>query len=390
MKLLELFEHLNEAKVIRTPTFNIWKNPTRTDVISLLDRYHVLRGSIDTEGNTYVWNARNGIHYMVRDRYLRDYDFANDIFLFDEKGKEQAINSAWIDYDKDMNGFYLSVFPNASGEDKMKVQLHEAKVFKFPNDLTVWQNPTRNEIIELLKRFHAMRGLVDDKGNVYVWNAFDAVHDNVLSYVPNESNYLFIYDEQGKSIAKEESWLDEDVFILDYNGFHISYYNNPVYSTDMKVNLQENVNTLKQSLQMMVNVRKQMPLNDQFKYCCIEDFVLQHGREWKAQPLPQGIPKGPQKECFRNAILLAWDRGYTYAEGYILFHIPILHAWCIDEDGMVIDNTLDSPETHPYFGVAFDTDWASKETLKRGKAGLLDDYDRRFPILTGKIKPKFA
>ena len=149
------------------------------------------------------------------------------------------------------------------------------------------------------------------------------------------------------------------------------------------------IQQIKDYLDMVARMHKTSPNRNDLKYSSVEDFVLQHGREWISAPLPEDIERQPLKQCFRNAIMLAVERNYRYVEGYAFFHIPIYHAWCLDENDKVVDPTWDNPETHAYFGVAFNTDWAMKQMLQRGKCGILDDMDRKFPILRGKIKPKF-
>jgi hypothetical protein len=37
-------------------------------------------------------------------------------------------------------------------------------------------------------------------------------------------------------------------------------------------------------LQMMTDLRKGMHIPEDYKYCCMEEFVLQHGQVWVPQP----------------------------------------------------------------------------------------------------------
>lgn len=76
----------------------------------------------------------------------------------------------------------------------------------------------------------------------------------------------------------------------------------------------------------------------------------------KGQVFPQVVPVeglGPLGDCYRNAWELSLD-GLHYVEGYAMLGsigFPIEHAWCVDDDGRVYDNTW--PAGHDYFGMAF-------------------------------------
>lgn len=106
-------------------------------------------------------------------------------------------------------------------------------------------------------------------------------------------------------------------------------------------------------------------------------IVLEHGRSYKAQPLPEGIERAKPRECFANALSLALGTGWDYVEGYGMrpsIGWPIHHAWCADEDGRVIDPTWDNPEEASYYGIAFDVD----HVIGLGYTGLaLEDFARR-------------
>ena len=122
-----------------------------------------------------------------------------------------------------------------------------------------------------------------------------------------------------------------------------------------------------------------------FVYSCIEDFVLKNGRHMGDRSERSALYKnGRIKECYRNALFLAHDhRDLIYCEGYALGAIlPVLHAWCVDNKGNVIDPTWNDGKD--YFGVMFSTRFAVKHTLARGCYGLIDDWKNHFPLLRGK------
>src|SRR5688500_4268594 len=67
------------------------------------------------------------------------------------------------------------------------------------------------------------------------------------------------------------------------------------------------------------------------------------GRAWTPQPLPAGTPAGPKRQCYQNAgTLVVESPDLTYVEGYAQPPglPPVHHAWCVDAEGRVIDNTF--------------------------------------------------
>ena len=91
------------------------------------------------------------------------------------------------------------------------------------------------------------------------------------------------------------------------------------------------------------------------------DYLENNGQRWTAAPLPPGVPRGKPGNCYANATRLMMDNpyAYRYVEGLAYPEtlpdaIGVLHAWVVDEDGTVIDNTWDNPEKAKYFGVEYD------------------------------------
>lgn len=92
----------------------------------------------------------------------------------------------------------------------------------------------------------------------------------------------------------------------------------------------------------------------------VEVFLLEYGQEFEENPRPDWVPQMTPKMCFANCFTLVMenrDRGLAYCEGYTLssdLPLPIHHAWCVEEDGTLIEPTIrDKPEgeTITYFGV---------------------------------------
>jgi hypothetical protein len=102
-------------------------------------------------------------------------------------------------------------------------------------------------------------------------------------------------------------------------------------------------------------------------------LILSLGRQWTAQERPADVHLGPQRQCFQNAGLLALERDdLTYVEGYAypagLF--PVNHAWCVDAQGRVIDNTLRQPEATDYYGVPISRSTQQTRVQESGYWGL--------------------
>jgi hypothetical protein len=116
-------------------------------------------------------------------------------------------------------------------------------------------------------------------------------------------------------------------------------------------------------------------------------FMLTAGREYPFTPGSFAGARGTPKECYSNAAHLAiWNSRLTYVEGLVHTIMPIEHAWCIDEDGTVVDPTLDLTgrvgEIHAYWGVPFRTDYLKRALRANGVYGLLDIF------YSGKSAPK--
>ena len=115
------------------------------------------------------------------------------------------------------------------------------------------------------------------------------------------------------------------------------------------------------------------------------EFLLEYGWLYLSAPLPTGIRAGRPNECFNNAFRLAMDgHSLTYCEGLVLApkgQSAIPHAWVSDGNGRAIDNTL--VVTAPaYFGVPFKTGFLNDYHLAPAAiVGLLDDYEKDWPIL---------
>jgi len=94
------------------------------------------------------------------------------------------------------------------------------------------------------------------------------------------------------------------------------------------------------------------------------DLVLKRGRFFQAQPFPKGYRRGKAQDCYGNSSKLAMFKlGLTYCEGTVLCQFGTLvdHAWCVTDDGKVIDVTLKNTGLS-YFGVPFTLEELEKVT----------------------------
>lgn len=108
----------------------------------------------------------------------------------------------------------------------------------------------------------------------------------------------------------------------------------------------------------------------------MQRFVVRQGViSQPLEKLPKSVKKAKKGECFTNAYNLALYSGYQYVEGYATsadFGILIHHAWVLDKDGRVVDNTWDRPAACQYMGVKISNEDLEAETSKNGVYGVLD------------------
>ena len=110
-------------------------------------------------------------------------------------------------------------------------------------------------------------------------------------------------------------------------------------------------------------------------------YLEKHGQEYTAAPKPKGIKKGVMKQCYMNATKLAISkRELTYVEGLAytpkLGPMAVAHAWVVDKEGKVIDNTWDEPETCQYFGVPVPTSRLEMWMVKTKVYGIFGGADK--------------
>ncbi|HEY6965860.1 MAG TPA: hypothetical protein VI229_00200 [Burkholderiales bacterium] len=103
-------------------------------------------------------------------------------------------------------------------------------------------------------------------------------------------------------------------------------------------------------------------------------FVLKHGRLWTPAPRPAGMRKQRNGTCFKSAYEAAErDSALTYVEGYGMSVIPVLHAWCVDQEGRVVDPVWTNPETRAYYGIPLTLEFLHRTMMRTRVYGVLDD-----------------
>ena len=115
-------------------------------------------------------------------------------------------------------------------------------------------------------------------------------------------------------------------------------------------------------------------------------FMLENSRDYTIGPDSFAGPRDPPRACFMNAARLAFKTpALTYVEGKVSCHlIPIDHAWCVDQSGIVVDPTLTPTlDLSGYFGVPLKTEYVRRAVIKNRRWGLLDIMSARktLPLL---------
>ncbi|WP_254511386.1 hypothetical protein [Anatilimnocola floriformis] len=119
----------------------------------------------------------------------------------------------------------------------------------------------------------------------------------------------------------------------------------------------------------------------------VDPFLRRYGRRYLPQDLPTKYAGGKFGVCYANSYRLASEHAVTYVEGYAISTrtaSPHLHAWCVDEKGLVLDPTWRSGTF--YFGIPFRLEFLKKaiaERTERGDCyyGWLDDWRPGWPLI---------
>lgn len=141
--------------------------------------------------------------------------------------------------------------------------------------------------------------------------------------------------------------------------------------------------SLAEQVKMDAETIKNLRLNSKFNYCCPQHLVAEFGIEFK-EVLDYRRGEGPPKQCFSNTFKACLaDESLIYCEGYAtspqVGGIPIHHAWCVNEQGQVIDLTTNLED---YFGIPFTHKAMLDHGLYDGECwSLIDNWKAGWPIL---------
>lgn len=113
--------------------------------------------------------------------------------------------------------------------------------------------------------------------------------------------------------------------------------------------------------------------------------IADYGREFLlgGHLRPEGIRKMRDRECYRNATLVALEHPqFIYCEGLAsipCIGLPVEHAWVVTEEGVVIDPTWKDLGLS-YFGIPFDLDYISRAAAESGYYGVINTHTwNQFP-----------
>lgn len=116
-------------------------------------------------------------------------------------------------------------------------------------------------------------------------------------------------------------------------------------------------------------------------------FILDNGFTFNASALPNEYEHRTQKECFKNCThLMIEDSSLIYCEGFAHNIIPVHHAWCVDQDGNVVDPTWKEPENCIYHGVPFKYDFVMEAADKAQSYGIFENFHLKWNMKDPKEK----
>ncbi len=112
-----------------------------------------------------------------------------------------------------------------------------------------------------------------------------------------------------------------------------------------------------------------------------ERYVLDNGKLFPNVEVSQD--RGKLGECYTNAYYAAEDNDWRYVEGYATSVIPMMHAWCVDDEGVVMEVTWETAGDE-YMGVVMNMTDVAKAMVTTGVWGVMaNDYLNEFKLLEG-------
>lgn len=108
------------------------------------------------------------------------------------------------------------------------------------------------------------------------------------------------------------------------------------------------------------------------EYSSPEEIVLREGHRFNGER-DRTVRAMRPRHCFNNAYSLAINTpGLYYCEGWALSIIPVQHAWCCDEQGVIYDPTWINVavESDRYLGCIFSHQFIAQAALSAGAPGI--------------------
>ena len=127
------------------------------------------------------------------------------------------------------------------------------------------------------------------------------------------------------------------------------------------------------------------PIFEKDRLVTMRPLLDAHGKEFRSHGVEfeYSTPHALPGRCFHNAMQLAQQHELTYCEGLMVMCSHdyglnfMAHAWCITEDGRVMDPTCHQVQYQnhlSYTGIAFKLSYALAWHSKYGFHGMLDGH----------------
>lgn len=236
---------LNERLVKITDDLRVHEKPSLAEIKTLLSKSkrNLLRGiavrHIGTEQWTiYFWDGYDMDHntflHVATKSGLRITD---DIGIFISTDEETAFYSGvgLVGHMK-LDDLYASYYPDSYSSKQILMQkfprifgnaLVEAwdRTIKPPYanglEVDIFKNPDRAEYAKLIREHKQLRGILDDQGNLLVWDAYLATHGDIDVFYDSVGAYLYL--------TPDRLWFN------DMNFYHSGLKDGPLYSKTVRI-----------------------------------------------------------------------------------------------------------------------------------------------------------
>ncbi|MFF8847958.1 hypothetical protein ACF08N_35515 [Streptomyces sp. NPDC015127] len=109
--------------------------------------------------------------------------------------------------------------------------------------------------------------------------------------------------------------------------------------------------------------------DDTWTHRSFADLVTEYGSFFHPAPWPEGVPQTPG-QCFAAASHWSDKKGWVYVEGFVVVpsSAPFTvfeHAWCLTDEGDVVDPALPNGVATGYFGIPLSSDFRREQQRHR-------------------------